>query len=229
MSMLNLFKRLLTRIGARTKAETIFKLNAIVNYLDVGRWMAEHGFHLKTRVKTRRILFDELGEKVANARVLYLEFGVYEGAAIRQWHQLLKNPESHLHGFDSFEGLPEDWNARLHRGHFTKGGQIPKIDDPRVKFFVGWFNETLPGYEAPDHDQLIVNIDCDLYSSTKTVFDALRARNLIKTGTYIYFDEFHERNDELKAFSELMQETKWKFQVVAATPALTHVLFQRVE
>jgi hypothetical protein len=228
MNMLRLFKVLLTRIGARTKAETILKLDALVNYLEVGRWMAAQGFLVKKRVKERRILFDLLGEKIENAHVLYLEFGVYKGEAIRLWAKLLKNPQTHLHGFDSFQGLPQDWIAQP-PGLFTTGGAIPKIDDSRVKFFVGWFDQTLPCYEVPAHDQLVVNIDCDLYSSTKTVLDWLRTKDLIKPGTYIYFDEFHFREHELKAFSELLQSTKWKFEPVIATQDLTRIVFRRIE
>jgi hypothetical protein len=229
MSVPVLVKSLLTRIGSRTKAETIGRLNAAVNYLEVGRWMAAYGFQVPTRVKDRRILFQQVAEKVENTRVLYMEFGVYKGETMRLWSQLLRNPQSHLHGFDSFEGLPEDWNVQGPRGTFSTGGQIPQIDDPRVKFFVGWFDRTLPSYEVPSHDQLIVNIDCDLYSSTKTVLDSLRAKGLIKPGTYIYFDEFSDRNHELKAFHEFLQEAKWKFSVIGATHTLAHVVFQRIE
>jgi hypothetical protein len=30
---------------------------------------------------------------------------------------------------------------------------------PRVKFFKGWFEETLPGHSVPDHDVMVVNFD----------------------------------------------------------------------
>ena len=86
---------------------------------------------------------------------------------MRQWSKLLRNPASTLHGFDSFLGLPHDWTLEGHeRGYFSTEGQVPEIDDPRVRFFVGWFEETLPQYEWPEHEVLVVVLDADLYSST---------------------------------------------------------------
>ena len=64
---------------------------------------------------------------------------------------------SHLHGFDSFLGLPHDWSLEGHkRGYFSTEGVVPRIDDPRVRFYPGWFEDTLPDYEWPEHEVLIV-------------------------------------------------------------------------
>ena len=45
--------------------------------------------------------------EVQDQRVLYLEFGVFRGRTIRYWSRKLRHPETRLHGFDSFEGLPD--------------------------------------------------------------------------------------------------------------------------
>jgi O-methyltransferase len=100
------------------------------------------------------------------------------------WSRLLRNPKSKLHGFDSFESLPETWDLGSEKGHFTTQGVVPVIDDPRVTFFRGWFSETLPRYVFPSHEQLFVMFDADLYSSTKTVLDFLKPH--ICLGTYPY-------------------------------------------
>ena len=85
-------------------------------------------------------------------RVLYLEFGVFDGRATHVTGQkLLRHPESHLHGFDSFEGLPESW-AGMDRGkgYFSTNGVIPQIDDARVRFFKGLvFKITLLNLQGP--------------------------------------------------------------------------------
>lgn len=99
------------------------------------------------------------------------------------------------------------------------------IDDSRVSFYKGWYSETLPRYVLPAHEQLFVNFDADLYSSTRTVLDFLKPH--ISFGTYLYFDEFQAREHESKAFDEFLSETGWTFQVVAASRGLTNVLFQR--
>jgi hypothetical protein len=49
-----------------------------------------------------------------------------------------------------------------------------RSSDDRVAFFKGWFSETLPDYVPPPHKQLFVNLDADLYSSTKTVLEFLK-------------------------------------------------------
>jgi hypothetical protein len=136
---------------------------------------------------------------------------------------LTPHPNSKLHGFDSFEGLPETWET-TEKGHFNTGGSVPKIDDPRVTFFKGWFSDTLPKYTLPPHDVLFVTLDADLYSSTKTVLDFIRPH--VSVGTYFYFDEFHFRDHELRAFDEFLSETEYVFDVVAADRGLSRVLFQ---
>jgi hypothetical protein len=145
---------------------------------------------------------------------------------MRIWSKLLRNRSSKLHGFDSFEGLPESWDLSAEKGHFAMEGSLPEIDDPRVSFFKGWFSETLQEYVLPPHEQLFVNFDADLYSSTKTVLDFLKPH--ISLGTYLYFDEFQAREHESKALDEFLAETGWSFQVVAATRGLSRVLFQRI-
>jgi hypothetical protein len=204
----------------------IHQLNAATNYLEVGRWCESHGFDASHRFKDRYELFDLVRKEVEDKEVAYLEFGVWKGETTRYWSKSLKNPNSVLHGFDSFEGLPERWNLSSGEGAFSVDGQIPQIDDPRVKFFKGWFNETLATYQVPQREVLVVNLDADIYSSTKTVLDALEKD--IKPGSFLYFDEFCDRAHELRAFDEYLERTNAKFRLVAATETLLHVVFQRI-
>lgn len=221
-----LLKRSLTQIGALLSSSHIHRLNTAVNYLEVGRWMRAKGYRPTRRVNQRRQLFDIVGNGIAEKLVLYLEFGVFRGDATGYWAKLLRNPQSKLHGFDSFEGLPEDWMPQRPKGHFSLNGQIPKIDDSRVQFFKGWFEQTLPGYELPKHDVLVLNFDADLYSSTIFVLNTLETQ--IVPGTYIYFDEFSHQFDELRAFDQFIKRTGMHFSLIAATHSLAQVFFQRI-
>lgn len=198
-----------------------------LKYLELGRWMRTKGYRSSRRFVRREELFDLVGKEIAECPVLYLEFGVYKGEATRYWSKLLLNPNSNLHGFDSFEGLPEDWNPDFPKGHFSTGGTIPDIDDKRVKFFKGWFDATLPKYEFPSHEVLFINLDADLYSSTIYVLNSLK--NQIVPGTYIYFDEFSHIEHEFRAFNEFMKLTGMKFSLVGVADALQHVVFRREE
>ncbi len=141
---------------------------------------------------------------------LILEFGVRYGTSIRQLASLTSNP---IYGFDSFEGLPEDWHQESKEIYSTKG-KIPKVPH-HVSLIPGWFDKTLPLFlEKHEVDVALINIDCDIYSSTKTVLDLLSPR--IKKGTIIIFDEYignlHWEEDEHKAFMESIDTYQWKYE-----------------
>jgi macrocin-O-methyltransferase TylF-like protien len=142
---------------------------------------------------------------------------------MRWWAQHLPQPDATLVGFDSFEGLPEDWRHDVKSGHFRTDG-TPQIDDNRVSFEVGWFDDTLPKFTVPDHDQLIINIDSDLYSSALTV---LRwTEPYIRPGALIYFDEFCDRDHEARAFSEWRTRSPYQFRPLGLAEGGVSWLFE---
>ena len=147
----------------------------------------------------------------------YLEFGVYEGDSINFIASIL--PDKIIYGFDSFEGLPEDWRYDLQKGDFGVSGKLPKVN-ANVRLIKGWFNETLPEFvKAHPEPCAFIHVDCDLYSSTKTIFDNLK--NQIVSGTVIAFDEYFNYPDwqegEYKAFMELVAEKNFEFEYLART------------
>ena len=83
-------------------------------------------------------VFDVVAAKVPGKRMLYLEFGVFKARTTRYWSAKLRHPEARRHGFDSFEGLPEESGDHASGKIFNAGGEIPVLADPRVKFFKGW-------------------------------------------------------------------------------------------
>jgi Macrocin-O-methyltransferase (TylF) len=218
--ILKFFKYILTLIGASLSERRLIQIQALVSYLRVGYWMKSHHFLFPRRVAGRRAVYAELAALVESRKVLYLEFGVATGASMRWWSNALKNPASVLHGFDSFEGLPEQ-GGPWKQGQFDQRGQIPAIDDPRVKFFKGWFNEVLPTYPVCQHEVLVVNLDADLYSSTIYVLRWLRPH--LKPGTLVYFDDMSVVDQMLRAFDEFVKESGLKFKAVAADKTLAFV------
>jgi hypothetical protein len=205
----------------------IYGLLGAFNYVHLGWWLKRRNFRVISLVKDRYHVFDCVAATVRGQRVLYLEFGVAGGNTMRHWSRLLDNPDSMLHGFDSFEGLPSDWALGWPEGWHTQEGRPPEFEDHRVRLFKGWFRDTLPRYEWPDgHDQLIVTLDADLYSSTAYVLEAIQDR--ISVGTVLYFDEFHHYADELRAFDELLRRAGWSFDILAATRDFSRVAFRRI-
>lgn len=145
---------------------------------------------------------------------LVLEFGVYHGNSIRQLARLVDQP---IHGFDSFAGIPEAWHDER-AGSYSTGGQLPQVP-AHVQLHAGWFSDTLPAFLAAHAGQPVrfANIDCDLYSSTVTVLDAL-APHLV-AGSVLVFDEFISnptwQQDEYKAFHEAARRHGWRHEVLA--------------
>lgn len=136
---------------------------------------------------------------------LYLEFGVYEGAMTCMLRKLIDqfDPQITLYGFDSFQGLPDEWNGNP-AGTFKTD---KRIDLPNVELIEGMFADTLPGFLATNREHVsFMVIDCDLYQSTKDVFIALHDR--IVPGTAIYFDElmgyYGWREHEYRALKEFV-------------------------
>ena len=225
-SLARALKRVLWPIGAHLSRSQIYKLQGVVNSLKLGRWMQDHDFHFTHVLRDRWAVFDMVASEVQDRKVLYLEFGVFKGRTTRYWSRKLQHPEACLHGFDSFEGLPDDWGPHA-KGTFGVSGQVPALDDPRVRFFKGWFEETLCDYQVPDHEVLVMIMDADMYGSTACAFRKLGP--WIRPGTFIYFDEMNHVEDEPKAFAELMRDSGLRFRPICADRTMERAFFQAVE
>lgn len=151
--------------------------------------------------------------QAANPDGLVLEFGVRHGNTLRQIADLAGQK---VHGFDSFEGLPEVWHHEP-KGSYTTKGVIPVMPE-NVELHVGWFEDTLPRFlETNKQPVRLANVDCDIYSSTKTVLAALASR--IIPGSVLIFDEYigneHWREDEYKAFQEAVKTYNWRYEYLS--------------
>lgn len=144
---------------------------------------------------------------------LYLEFGVAQ--AIHTNYIASKIKPKLIHGFDSFRGFPEFFDGTGKEFHDYKG-VMPSVAK-NVILHDGWFKDTLPKFAESNNEKIAyLNIDCDLYSSTKTVFDNLGDK--IQKGTVIHFDEYLNFPDwkkhEYKAFSEFVKSNNIKFEYI---------------
>ena len=79
-----------------------------------------------------------------------MEFGVNQGGTINFIAKRM--PSRRIHGFDSFEGLPESWTGnQMEAGSFNNKGRMPKVP-ANVALHKGWFADTLPGWVAANRD-----------------------------------------------------------------------------
>jgi hypothetical protein len=134
---------------------------------------------------------------------LFVEFGVYKGATVNFIAALC--PQRKIWGFDSFEGLPEHWSGNT--SDFNSGGKLPRVR-PNVTLVRGWFDQSLPRWLAEQKEPIaFVHVDCDVYSSTKAIFDAIGPR--LQPNAVIVFDEYFGypgwQHHEFKAFQEFVQ------------------------
>jgi len=149
-------------------------------------------------------------KQVGNKEGLFLEFGVFSGLTI---NHIAQRVDKTIYGFDSFEGLPERWRDGIGTGYF-KVSTLPQVQ-PNVTLVKGWFDKTLPEFLlSHPGDVSFLHVDCDLYSSAKTVFSSLGSR--IKAGTIIVFDEYFNytgwREGEFKAFQEFVAHEHLSFE-----------------
>jgi len=95
---------------------------------------------------------------------------------------------------------------------------------PNVQLVQGWFNQTIPQWQITNTGPVkFIHIDCDLYSSTKTVLDCLNSQ--IVPGTVIAFDEFYYwakpseyanwSEHEYRALGEWIKERGRAFEILA--------------
>ncbi len=147
---------------------------------------------------------------------MYLEFGVWKAESINFFAALI-NPKI-IYGFDSFEGLPENWIERNSKGDFNMKGQLPMVRK-NVKLIRGWFDDTLPKFikRQKNMKAAFIHIDSDLYSSAMTIFNNIASLDL--DGTIILFDEFYGyrgyKKHEYKAFKEFLDRSVYKAQYLA--------------
>ncbi len=159
----------------------------------------------------------------------YYEFGVAGGGSIEIYILALKKfckkykfniNKFHIYTFDSFSGLPEVKEGDEHL-HWYKGlmahqeqevmAKVKRHSFPERNFHIvkGYFENSLTPQLQEQLKQFkpaFINIDCDYYSSTMTVFNWLLP--LLGSGAIFRFDDIwafqgNPEYGELKAINEL--------------------------
>tara|TARA_B100001540_G_C15787377_1_gene633858 strand:- start:1403 stop:2095 length:693 start_codon:yes stop_codon:yes gene_type:complete len=177
-------------------------------------------------------------EEEREAEFVVAEFGCYTGGTLGQivdYLSIPKNPNKErcegeefecyhprtmIYGFDSFEGLPENWYNNRGKGWFNLGSK--EISVPGAVIVKGWFEDTVPRFfqelSATGSVLSLIHIDSDLYSSAKIVLNELGRflRESVhfrsnKFPLYLVFDELINypefENHEIKALYEFLLET----------------------
>lgn len=195
------------------------------NLIDLSRWAARqpkegvmNDFYTSGRDSSRRVkLYAYTAEHhhLDTEAIDYLEFGVYNGTSFKWWVKQNTNAQSAFYGFDTFEGLPEDWGV-FKKGEMSSG--IPELDDPRVTFVKGLFQQSVPPFlkqaGLDNGKRKVIHMDADLFTSTLFALTSLAP--YLKKGDIIMFDEFNVPNHEFLAFKLFSESFYVKTRLVAA-------------
>jgi hypothetical protein len=170
-----------------------FKKSIFLNFKDYHKFIIE-------RAKEN----DEFNRK------FYLEFGVYRGNSINFFSKYVNT----IYGFDSFEGLKEDWAGyEYQKGYFNLNRKPPKLNKNVIPV-VGWVQDTLvPFLEKHKPEVNFLHLDMDTYESTKFVLAKIKPY-LVKN-CIIAFDELYNFSGwevgEYKALKETFNDNEYKY------------------
>ncbi len=211
------------------------QLRFLSNFAELNSWIQKHrkipfnDFYTPRRTySNRHNLYQHIVDTCLpyeNDKIFYLEFGVASGSSFKWWLKNNKNPDSKFWGFDTFEGLPEDW-------HFYKKGDMrhdtPQPNDSRATFIKGLFQDTmysfLKNFDRPADGRLILHMDADLYSST--LFALTMLAPYLTPGDIIIFDEFNVANHEFAAWHDFVRSYYIKYDVLGAVNNFYQVAFK---
>jgi hypothetical protein len=199
------------------------RLDVVCNLPKIEAWRKKYVPKECPTFDERTELYDYLQANVLGGGAIdYLEFGVFRGESIAYWSKINRAAESRFVGFDTFTGLPETWqkfSGDMSKDTFDCGGATPQIDDPRVSFVKGLFQDTLDNFlngfrpRAP----LVLHNDSDLYSATLYVLT--RCHDLLTPGSIVVFDEFSSVLNEFKALGDYCSAYCRDYEVLGVTAA----------
>jgi hypothetical protein len=161
----------------------------------------------------------------------WAEFGVYQGRTLR-WIAHFIEPKR-VYGFDSFEGLPEQWISGFVKGTFRLSEEEQKKIEWPVNSVIckGMFEQTLMEFLKNERGPAaFLHIDSDLYSSASTVLQTLKDR--IVDGTIIVFDEYYgypgwQTTGEAKALDEFLKATGSRAKFLCYSPMSVALVIQK--
>jgi len=169
---------------------------------------------------SRNALFEKAVELTSKLNGLDLDFGTLSGNCITLMANLL--PNKIIYGFDSWKGYPADFGVQ---GKGAWAIPIPTNLPSNTKLIVGLFQDTLINFLKEKQQKInIIHIDCDLYDSTKYVFD--NCYPYIQIGTVVQFNGLFNRNvlnhtlywfnDELTAWNDFITEKNIKWEWIGS-------------
>ena len=154
-----------------------------------------------------------------------METGVFKGTSLR--YLAKQQPKATFYGFDSFEGLNEDWHGHHKaKGAFNLKGILPDMPD-NVQLIKGWLEDTYVKFlEDKDKKISFLHIDTDTYTPAKIVLK--ESKKYLQSGAIVMFDELHGypnwKNGEYAALHEVFEKDEFEYVAFCKTQATIRIL-----
>ena len=148
---------------------------------------------------TKHDYFKFVNDKIIkNEAIDYLEFGVYEGGSIIDWSKINTNEKSRFFAFDKF---PPKY-------------PIPKIDDQRVHFVKGLFQDSLREFLKDFEPKSRVVIFINLDKNYDTLFCLSQLDSILNENCLVMFDQFSKLRGEVIGFHNYIKSFRRDFSFV---------------
>jgi hypothetical protein len=150
----------------------------------------------------------------------YCEFGCHQGMTFQLAHQesRRRGMNARMWAFDSFQGLPPALCPEDNHPRWKQGTMATSLEDfhaicrshgiPRDAYEAvpGFYEQTLTALSSddPPANICLAYVDCDMYSSTRTVLEFLLPR--LKHGMILAFDDFFCWTAEKRSGNQLAME-----------------------
>ena len=140
----------------------------------------------------------------------FLEFGVHKGISINYFSKYVDK----IYGFDSFEGLSEDWLGFYRaKGAYNLNGKAPYLRK-NVEIYIGLVQDTLEPFLDEHIPQIsFVHMDLDTYPSSKFVLEKIKP--YLSKDSIILFDQLYNysgwKNGEHRAVEEVFKSYEFEY------------------
>lgn len=201
-------------------------MSKLSKWASANKHVAFNDFYSKWNYEKRYSLYEQvLKTEDLGGVINYLEFGVANGVSFKWWLANNSNAASRFYGFDTFDGLPEDFGP-YKKGTFSSNYKVPEINDHRGKFYTGLFQQTLPGFlkDFDNTPRTVLMLDADLY--TATLYTLASLAPFLKKGDIIFFDEFVVPTHEFMAYENFIKSWYFELELIATANNYYFVAFR---
>jgi hypothetical protein len=202
-------------LGRSGDTYAVDRLAQLAGSIDAAQYYSER--MLNARRCADKSEYIRLAIEICTIDGMTLEFGVHTGGTINHIASMVSGP---VYGFDTFfTGIPEAWQDIAPAGYFSLK-ELPQVRE-NVSLVVGLFEDTLPSFVDNHKGPIrLLHVDCDLYSSTRTIFRGIGHK--IIPGTVIMFDEYFNypgwRLHEYRAFQEFIAWSGLRYEYLSVVP-----------